>query len=140
MNQILPMHRSQTGSNLGGDFQRQLYRQPPGALNKLLERLSLHELHRVEVTSSASPQIEDRGDIWMAETCRHTGFAQKTSSSRLVTKKSLVDDFQCDRALQVNVDRFVSDPHRSATQLDEFTVFGLQNFIMFEALLKSPRL
>src|SRR5580658_8545168 len=39
--------------------------------------------------------------------------------------------------MQIDVDRFVSDPHRAATQLNRCPVFALDQFIMLKAL---PRL
>src|SRR5271166_2753925 len=65
--------------------------------------------------------------------CR-TGFAQKTKSSRFVTEIFFADDLQCHRALQIHVERFVSDAHCTATQLDRFPVFTSHQFIMLESL------
>ena len=49
----------------------------------------------------------------MAKTRRRARFAQKTKPSRFVTEIFFVDDFQCHRASQIDVERFVSDPmHR----------------------------
>ena len=39
------------------NFQRQLYVQSAGAFNKMIQRLALHELHRVEVVLTGSAQM-----------------------------------------------------------------------------------
>ncbi len=68
----------------------------------------------------------------MADAGRRARFAQETKPSRFVTEVSFADDFQCHGASQIDVDRFVSDPHRTATQLDRFPVFVRNQFIMLE--------
>src|SRR5580704_10105772 len=65
--------------------------------------------------------------------CR-TGFAQKTEPGRFVTEIFFADDLQCHWALQIDIERFVSDSHRTATQLNRFPVFVRDQFIMLEAL------
>src|ERR1700694_3175585 len=63
-----------------------------------------------------------------------TGFTQKTKPRRFITEISLADDFQCHGAVQIDVERFVSDPHRTATQLNRFTVFALYQLIVLKSL------
>ena len=70
----------------------------------------------------------------MTNARRRAGFAQKTKPRRLITEISFADDFQCHRAVQIDVERFVSDPHRTATQLDRFPVFARHQFIMLKSL------
>ena len=68
----------------------------------------------------------------MTNARRRAGFAQKTKPRRFITEIFFADDFQCHGAVQIDVDRFVSDPHRTATQLDRFPVFALQEFIIIK--------
>jgi hypothetical protein len=42
--------------------------------------------------------------------------------------------FQCHGAVKIDVDRFVSDPHRTATQLDRFPAFACHKLIVLESL------
>ena len=70
----------------------------------------------------------------MAETRRRAGFAQETKPRRFVTEIFFADDFQCHGASQIDVERFVSDPHRTATQLDRFPVFACHQLIMLEPM------
>ena len=42
--------------------------------------------------------------------------------------------FECHRAMQIDVERFVGDSHGTATQLDRFPVFAFDEFIMLKAL------
>ena len=116
------------------NFQRQLYLEPARALDEILQGFSLHKLHCVEVTLSASPQMEDRGNIRVTDAGRRTRFAQETKPSRFVTEISFADDFQCHGAPQIDIERFVSDPHRTATQLDRFPVFVLDKLIVLKPL------
>src|SRR5262245_13760467 len=66
--------------------------------------------------------------------CR-TRLAQKAKPRRFISEISLADDFQRHRAAQIDVKRFISDPHRTATQFDRSTVFARHQFIMLKALL-----
>src|SRR5262252_3380362 len=70
----------------------------------------------------------------MPQPRRRTGLAQKTKPSRFVTEIALPDDFQRHGASQIDVEGFVSNPHRTATQLDWFSVFARHQFIMLKAL------
>src|SRR5262249_1729581 len=49
MNKFLLVYRSQSGSDLRRDLQRQLDLEPAGAFDEILERFPLHKLHRVKV-------------------------------------------------------------------------------------------
>ena len=101
---------------------------------RFFKRFSLYELHRVEVTALSSAQMEDRGNIQVTNACRCTGFTQKTKASRFITQISLADEFQCHRAVQIDVERLVSDPHRAATQLDWFPVFARHQLVVVKSL------
>src|SRR5262245_51301027 len=70
----------------------------------------------------------------MPNTGRRPRLAQKAKPRRLITEISLANDFQSHRAAQIDVERLVSNPHRTATQLDWFPVVGRHQFIMLKAL------
>ena len=63
MNQLLLVHRYQTGGDLRRDFERQLNVEPAGTSDEILERFPLYELHRVEVILSRSAQVQYRGHV-----------------------------------------------------------------------------
>src|SRR4029077_12217178 len=44
------------------------------------------------------------------------------------------DEFQCNGASQIDVERFVSHAHRTATQLDRFPIFARDKLVMLESL------
>src|SRR6516162_4144903 len=69
----------------------------------------------------------------MTNTGRGARLAQKAKPRRFITQISLTDNFQCHWAVQIDVERLVSDPHRTATQLDWFPVFAPHQFIMLKA-------
>ena len=94
MDEILFVHRGQTGSDLCCDFQRRLCLKPAGAPDKILQSFPFHKFHRIEVIPTASTQVEDRGNIGMTDAGCRAGFAQKTKTRRLVVKISFADDFQ----------------------------------------------
>src|SRR5262245_15519172 len=73
----------------------------------------------------------------MPQPCCCAGFAQKTKPRRFITEILFADDFQRHRALEINVERLVSDPHRTATQLERLAVFVRQQLIMLKSL-KHP--
>jgi hypothetical protein len=70
----------------------------------------------------------------MTDARGRTRFAQKSLPCRLVAKMFFVDDFQSHRTPQIDVERLVGDPHRTATQLDRFPVFAGHQLIMLKAL------
>ena len=63
--------------------------------------------------------MEDRGNIRVTNTRRRPGFAEKTKPCRFITEISFTDDFQSPRAVQINVERLVSDSplHRDPTRV-----------------------
>ena len=69
----------------------------------------------------------------MTEAGRRARLSQETKPSRFVTKIFLADDFQCHGAAQIDVERFVCDAHRAATQLDGHPVLALLQFIMLKS-------
>src|ERR1700758_2572823 len=75
----------------------------------------------------------------MPQLRRRAGLAQKTNPRRFVTEIFFADDFQCHRTVQIDVERFVGDSHRTATQLDRFPVFALDQFIVLKALSRPLR-
>jgi hypothetical protein len=80
--------------------------------------------------------VENRGNIRVTNARRRAGFAQKAKPRRFITEISLTDDFQCHGAVQIDVDRFVSDPHRTATQ----QVSRLRPSLIRNAQIDEPRL
>src|ERR1700722_2895350 len=70
----------------------------------------------------------------MPQPRRRAGFAQKAKLCRLITEISLADDFQCHQASQIDVERFVSDAHCTAPQLDRGTVFARHKRIVLKSL------
>jgi hypothetical protein len=133
VDELLLMHRSQTGSDLRHNFQRQLHFDSPRASDEMLESLSLHELHRIEVTAPGSAQVLHRGDVRMVHLCRRPGLAQKSELSGFVTQISLTDDLQGHGTTQINVERLVGHTHCPTTQLDRPASFVQGNFIVLES-------
>src|SRR5262245_61120416 len=65
--------------------------------------------------------------------CRPS-LAQNPQASRFITEILFTNDLQRHRALEIDVEPFVSNPHRPATQLERLAVFVRQQFVMFIAL------
>src|SRR6516164_7699258 len=61
-------------------------------------------------------------------------FAQETKPRRFISQVPLADDLKGYRAAQIDVEGFVSDPHRTTTQFNWFSVFARHQFIMLKAL------
>ena len=70
----------------------------------------------------------------MTDARRRTRFPQETKPRRFVTEIFFADDFKCHGASQIDVKRLVSDTHRTATQLDRFSIFVQHQFIMLESM------
>src|SRR6516225_10080516 len=98
----------------------------------MLERFPLYKLHRVEITAPGSAQVEDRSNIRVTNARRRAGFAQKTKPRRFIPEISLTDDFQCYGAVEIDVERLVSDPHRAATQLNRFPIFARHQLVVLK--------
>jgi hypothetical protein len=60
--------------------------------------------------------------------------AQKTKPRRFIPEVSFVNDLQCHRAVQIDVERLVGDSHRTATQLNRFLVFAQHQLIVLKSL------
>src|SRR6516165_1101794 len=69
----------------------------------------------------------------MPNTGRRPRLAQKAKLRRSITEISLVNDFQRHRAVQIDVERFISDSHRTATQLDRFPAFARYQLIVLKS-------
>src|SRR6266481_2628215 len=134
VDQVLFVHGGQTRGDLCRNLQRQVYLEPAGPFDEVLQGLPFHILHRVEVIPEASAQMENRSNVWMTEASCRARLAHKTKSHRLVSEIPFVDDLQCHRTAQIDVKRFIRDAHRAATQLDRTPVFALQQFIILETL------
>src|SRR6516164_11738866 len=70
----------------------------------------------------------------MSHLCCRPGFPQETKLGRLVTEISVADDFKRHGTLQIDVECLVSDPHRTATQLDRFPVFAPHQLVVPKSL------
>src|SRR6516162_688530 len=70
----------------------------------------------------------------MTNTGRGPRLAQKAKPRRFITKISLADDLQCHGTVKIDVECFVSDSHRTATQLDRLAVLVRHEFVMFKSL------
>src|SRR6516162_5733060 len=70
----------------------------------------------------------------MSHLCRRPRFPQETKLGRLVIEISLADDFKSHGTLQIDVECLVSDPHRTATQLDRFPVLTRLQFVVLKSL------
>src|SRR5215510_3253525 len=78
--------------------------------------------------------MQHPGNVWMPKTGCRPRLAQKAKPRRFITKVSLANDFQCHGTTQIDIERLVSDAHRTATQLDWFPVVARHQFIMLKAL------
>src|SRR5260370_13955292 len=70
----------------------------------------------------------------MPQPRRRTGFPQKTKARRFVVEISCADDLQRHRAAQIDIERFVSDAHCSATQLNRLPVFARHQLVVLKSL------
>ena len=60
----------------------------------MLKGFSLDELHRVEVIPAGSAQVEDRGNVWVADAGCGTRLAQETKLGRFVTQMLFAYDLR----------------------------------------------
>src|SRR5208283_5465829 len=134
MNEFLLVHRSQTGSDLRQDFQRQLCLELAGAFNETLQRFPLYELQRVKVIPAGSAQMEDRGNVRVTNARRCACFTQKTKSRRFIADIFFVNELQGHRTPEMNIERLVGYTHRTPAQFDGFPVFALHQLVVVKAL------
>src|SRR5215831_9720853 len=64
---------------------------------------------------------------------RRTRLAQKAKPRRFIPEIVFTDDLQRHRASEIDVERFVSDPHRAATQLDRFPAFARYQLVVLKS-------
>src|SRR6267143_7057453 len=70
----------------------------------------------------------------MTDAGRRARLAQKAKPSRFITEISLADDFQCHRAVQIDIDGFVSHSHGAAAKLDRFPILTRHQLIVLKPL------
>src|SRR6476469_2967708 len=78
MHQVLLVDRSQTRSDLAGDFQGQHRLDRPGAFDEAFERLPLHKLHRIKDFALTGTKMINGGNAWVANTRSRSCFTEKT--------------------------------------------------------------
>jgi hypothetical protein len=66
VNELLLVHRSQTGADLHRNLQSALYFKRSRALDEAVESFPLHKLHRIEVIPPLPPKMEDRSNVRVA--------------------------------------------------------------------------
>src|SRR6516165_7165387 len=103
----------------------------------MLKSLSLHELHRIEVTASGSTQMENRGNIRVADAGGGPRLAQETKLDRYVAQIAIANDLQSHRTPEIDIERLVGDAHGATTQLDRSTIVVQDHFIVLEAANSS---
>src|ERR1700730_15931256 len=77
--------------------------------------------------------MEHGGNIWVTDARRRPGLAEKTKPCRFVAEIAFTDDFQSHWAVQIDVERLVSHPHRTATQLEQFPVFTRHQLVVLKS-------
>src|SRR6516225_3521590 len=89
-----------------------------------------HQARTCDVGSLGSCEIGSHPGDFPGRAIALRGLRKKTKPRRFIAKISLADG-----ALQIRVERLVSDPHCTVTQLDRSTVFAGDQLIMLKALL-----
>src|ERR1700746_313921 len=69
----------------------------------------------------------------MPQPRRCAGFAQETKPRRFITEILFADDLQRHWASEIDVERLVSDSHRSATQLHRVAVFARHELVVLKS-------
>src|SRR6516162_928819 len=70
----------------------------------------------------------------MANAGGRTCLAQKAKSRRFITQIPFANDLQRHRASEIDVERFESDPHRTATQFERFPVFARHQLVVLKSI------
>src|ERR1700730_16321504 len=122
MNEILPISGAQSGSHLIDDFKRQVYVERPSKLENAIERVPFDKFHCIKIVRAAFTQMENRCDIRVTEAGRRSGLANKTLAHRFILQKSVIDDFQRDRTLQIGIYSLVRNSHCPPAQLHRSAV------------------
>src|SRR5271165_1279452 len=132
MNELLFVHRSQTGGDLGRNFQCEFHIKPAGTFDQTLQRLAFHKFHGVEVVRTASPKVKYRGDVGMVKAGCRPGLTQKSTASRFFADISFVNDLQGYGTPEIDIQRFVGNPHGPTTQLYWCTALVDHQFIVLK--------
>ena len=124
------MQRSKRAADLEGDLDCFCGVEPDVPANLLIQRDALHKFHSIENLSVLLAQVSHGGDVWVTDCRRHARFALKALSGYLIAQKIRGDDLERDMAMQVCIECFVSDTHRSTSQNTWGAVSLERNFEM----------
>ena len=72
----------------------------------------------------------------LATSWRLSPLKVQTAKKGSQSGSSVADDLQRHRTVKIYVERFVSHPHRTATQLDRFPVFARHQLVVVKSLLR----
>ncbi len=79
------------------------------------------------------PDVENRRDVRVIESCGHFHFRAEPPLRRLACQSRGMDDFDGDNSVETGLVRLVNDAHAPAADLGEQFVFGIE--IRFGAIV-----
>src|SRR5262245_35902259 len=87
VNQVLLIDRSQTRSDLAGDFQGQQRLNRAGAFDEAFDRYPLYKLHRIKDFALTGTKMINGGNVWMPNTRSRSRLPEKTPARQLFLKQ-----------------------------------------------------
>src|SRR5262249_37973257 len=90
--------------------------------------------HRIKVFATFAAQMKNRSDVVVAQLCGGACLGQKTSATTFICQVPRMNDFQCDFAPQICVERLVGHAHGAATELDWRAVITDDQLVLVEAI------
>jgi hypothetical protein len=81
-------------------------------------------------------QVENRRNIRVPNLSCGSGLAHETATSGLLAHHLSIDNLQRDNAPQIDIERFVRDPHAAPTKLNRCTIWIQQNSIVLETVIR----
>src|SRR6516162_2712769 len=93
MNQFLAIRRDERACHLSYDSEHKIRREWTLKLNTAFDSFPLHILHRIKESALGITEMENCGNIGMAQACRRPGFAQKPLSCSFAVEILRIDYF-----------------------------------------------
>ena len=94
------MGERKRAADLERDLERKVDRQRPFTVEKLLEGLPGDVLEDDELMAVLFPAVDDGDDPWMAEPRGRTGLTAEALHVLLVVRVAVVEDLECNHALE----------------------------------------
>jgi len=98
--------------------------QPLQIADHKIQILAADVLHRVEVNVVLGTDLKHRNDVCMVKPTRRSRFPEKSLQVMVTSRRTSVQDLECDSSTHRAVFSFIDDSHAAATELFDNAVLA----------------